>query len=86
MVISRFKICNACFLFQLIYPLYRFREAGFSTVTIGPVKGNTYKGKHGYPVKADLSVDDVTPHVSGFLTVFFCFACFHLIFVCMFIN
>lgn len=45
---------------ELLYPLYRFQEAGFTVVTIGPVKDNVYKGKHGYPVKADVSVDDIT--------------------------
>ena len=50
-------------LLQLIYPLYRFREAGFTTFTIGPAKDNTYKGKHGYPVKADFSIDDIKSEV-----------------------
>ncbi|XP_076435213.1 general stress protein 18-like [Babylonia areolata] len=44
---------------ELIYPLYRFQEAGYLTVTIGPVKDVVYKGKHGYPVKPDLSIDDI---------------------------
>ncbi|KAK7088270.1 general stress protein 18-like [Littorina saxatilis] len=44
---------------EVLYPLYRFQEAGYPTVTIGPVKGTTYNGKHSYPVVADMSVTDV---------------------------
>ncbi|KAL8571324.1 hypothetical protein ACOMHN_050574 [Nucella lapillus] len=44
---------------EVIYPLYRFQEAGYTTITIGPDKETTYKGKHGYPVKSDLAIDEI---------------------------
>jgi len=45
---------------ELLYPFYRMQEAGLDTVLIGPKAGAQYKGKHGYPVKSDVSIDDVT--------------------------
>jgi protease I len=42
---------------EVWYPLYRFREAGATVVTVGAVAGQTYTSKLGYPVKADLSYD-----------------------------
>lgn len=33
---------------ELIYPLHRFREEGATVFTIGPEKGKSYAGKHGY--------------------------------------
>ena len=44
---------------EVMYPLYRFREAGASVVTIG-VEAKEYKGKYGYPVKAEKRATDVT--------------------------
>lgn len=40
---------------ELWYPKIRLEEAGVNVATAGPVAGNIYKGKHGYPCKADLS-------------------------------
>ncbi len=40
---------------ELWYPKIRLEEAGFEVVVAGPVAGHIYKGKHGYPCKADLS-------------------------------
>lgn len=40
---------------ELWYPKIRLEEAGFHVDVAGPVAGNIYKGKHGYPCKADLS-------------------------------
>jgi len=44
---------------ELTYPLYRLREEGCTTFTIGAKKGNEYKGKHGYPIKAEKGYDEV---------------------------
>lgn len=43
---------------ELLYPLYRLREAGFSVDVAAPAAG-TITGKHGYTVAANLGVDDV---------------------------
>jgi len=45
---------------ELWYPLLRLREAGFETFTVGPEEGKVYNSKHGYPCKADRSIDHVT--------------------------
>ena len=44
---------------ELQYPKYRLREAGKQVVIAGEKRGEIYKGKHGYPAKADLSFDEV---------------------------
>jgi len=44
---------------EVWYPLFRLREAGAEVVTVGPKAGETYGSKLGYPVKADLSFDQV---------------------------
>jgi len=44
---------------EVWYPLFRFIEAGAKVVTIGAVAGQTYTSKLGYPVKAELSYDEV---------------------------
>jgi protease I len=43
---------------EVWYPLLRFQEAGAEVVTVGPVAGQEYKSKLGYPVKADISYDN----------------------------
>ena len=45
---------------ELIYPYYRFIEAGFKVDLIGPKKG-VFHGKSGYSMKADKSIDEVKP-------------------------
>jgi len=45
---------------EVWYPLLRLREAGYETFTIAPEKGKSYNSKHGYPCKADYSIDEVT--------------------------
>ena len=42
---------------ELWYPYYRLLEEGFEVKLIGP-ETKTYKSKHGYPAKADLSVNE----------------------------
>lgn len=44
---------------ELWYPKLRLEEAGFHTAIAGPIAGSIYKGKHGYPCKADLSFKEV---------------------------
>ena len=43
---------------ELLYPLYRFREAGAEVTVVGP-KRTTYHSKHGYPVDADRASSEV---------------------------
>lgn len=43
---------------ELLYPKIRLTEEGANTVVAGP-EIKMYRGKNGYPVKADLSVGDV---------------------------
>ncbi len=40
---------------ELWYPKIRLQEAGFHTVIAGPAADQTYKGKNGYPCKAEIS-------------------------------
>lgn len=42
---------------ELQYPKYRLIEAGAEVVVAGQEAGRTYRGKHGYPQKADATVD-----------------------------
>ncbi len=44
---------------ELWYPKIRLEEAGHLVPVAGPVAGHVYKGKHGYPCKADLSFKEV---------------------------
>ncbi|XP_002737725.1 protein/nucleic acid deglycase 2-like [Saccoglossus kowalevskii] len=46
---------------ELWYPLLRFREEGMETITIGPEKDKIYKSKNGYPCKADVDIETVSP-------------------------
>lgn len=44
---------------ELLYPLYRLREEGATVTVVGTGSADTYKSKHGYPVKADVEATDV---------------------------
>jgi protease I len=44
---------------EVWYPLFRFQEAGATVITVGAKAGETYTSKLGYPVKCQLSYDDV---------------------------
>lgn len=46
---------------ELQYPKYRLLETGAKFVVAGPKGGEIYKGKNGYPQKADISLDQVNP-------------------------
>lgn len=43
---------------ELLYPLYRLREAGAEVTVVGP-EARAYTSKHGYPVEADKASRDV---------------------------
>lgn len=45
---------------ELLVPYYRLREEGLA-VDIASLKQGTIKGKHGYEVKVDMTLDDVHP-------------------------
>jgi protease I len=44
---------------ELWYPFLRFKEAGAAVTVVGPERGKTYHSKHGYPVQADKSIQEV---------------------------
>lgn len=44
---------------ELWYPRYRLIEAGAEVVLAGPDQNVVYKGKHGYPCKPDIAIDQV---------------------------
>jgi protease I len=58
------------FILQVWYPLLRLREAGYKTITIAPEEGKVYNSKHGYPCKADTSIDSVSNEVVQLLYPF----------------
>jgi len=39
---------------EVIYPYYRFIEAGFDVKVVGPEKNKEYKGKFGVSIKSHL--------------------------------
>jgi len=46
---------------ELWYPRLRLREAGGRVTVAGPESGRVYQSKHGYPCRADASVDALSP-------------------------
>ena len=44
---------------ELMYPYYRFQEAGYQVVVVGPRVKETYNGEHGLTITADLSPAEV---------------------------
>lgn len=44
---------------EVIYPYYRFKEAGYNVIIIGPKSDKEYTGKFGIPVKSDLTPGQV---------------------------
>ncbi|HSW86568.1 MAG TPA: type 1 glutamine amidotransferase domain-containing protein [Rhabdochlamydiaceae bacterium] len=44
---------------ELWYPKIRLEEEGHKVVVAGPISGQIYKGKHGYPCKADVAINEV---------------------------
>ncbi|MFD5226749.1 type 1 glutamine amidotransferase domain-containing protein [Microbacterium sp. NPDC058342] len=45
---------------ELWYPYYRLLEEGADVTIVGSGRQETFKGKLGMPVKADVSIDDVS--------------------------
>jgi protease I len=41
------------------YPILRLREEGAEVVVVGPEKGKIYHGKHGYPMRSEVSSREV---------------------------
>ena len=46
---------------EVWYPLLRLREEGINVKTIGPGGKEVYPSKEGYPVKVDVSIENVKP-------------------------
>ena len=44
---------------ELMYPYYRFQEAGYQVVVVGPKAKETYHGEHGICIKSDLAPEAV---------------------------
>ncbi len=44
---------------ELWYPKLRLEEAGHEVLVAGPEAGKPYTGKHGYPCKADVAIQDI---------------------------
>jgi len=44
---------------ELMYPYYRFQEAGYQVFVVGPKAKEMYNGEHGLTIKSDLSPEDV---------------------------
>jgi protease I len=44
---------------EVWYPYYRLKEAGAEVVAVGARAGETYYGKYGYPMLADLSYEEI---------------------------
>ena len=44
---------------EVWYPYYRLKEAGAEMITVGAKAGEIYTSKLGYPVKAELSYDEL---------------------------
>ena len=43
---------------ELWYPYYRLQEAGAQVQVVGSGRKDSFESKHGYPVKADLSISE----------------------------
>jgi protease I len=46
---------------EVVYPYYRFKEAGYDVKLVGPEKDREYKGKFGVILKSDLTASVVNP-------------------------
>lgn len=44
---------------EVWYPLLRLREEGFEVITVEPNGRKDYRGKNGYPITVDKSIDEV---------------------------
>lgn len=50
---------------EVWYPYYRFTEAGATVVFAAAAAGVTYTSKVGYPVKSDISYEQLAPDFDG---------------------
>jgi len=44
---------------EFMYPYYRFQEAGYQVLVVGPKAKETYNGEHGMCIKSDLAPEEV---------------------------
>jgi len=44
---------------EFLYPYYRFQEEGYKVDVVASKAGETYRGKHGVPIKSNLSPEEV---------------------------
>jgi putative intracellular protease/amidase len=49
---------------EFLYPYYRFREEGYKADVVATGANETYIGKHGVPMKSDLSLVTSLKHFS----------------------
>jgi protease I len=54
---------------ELWYPVLRFRGAGADVVVASPARGTLYASKIGYPVRSDVSVEEIDPDDVGALII-----------------
>jgi len=54
---------------EMIYPFYKFREAGYEVKVVGPEKGKEYRGKYGTFLKSDLAVFEADPDDAAALII-----------------
>lgn len=54
---------------ELWYPKIRLEEAGHQTIIAGPIAGHIYKGKHGYPCKAEMSFKEAHAVLSAGIVI-----------------
>lgn len=54
---------------EVIYPYYRFQEAGYEVKVVGPEKGKQYKGKYGTFLKSDLAASEADPDDAAVLII-----------------
>ncbi len=53
---------------ELWYPKIRLTEAGAQVVVAAPQKGKVYRGKNGYPFKAEVTIDEIeADHFDGLI-------------------
>ena len=54
---------------EVIYPYYRFKDAGYEVKIAGPEKGKQYRGKYGTFLKSDLAVSEANPDDAAALII-----------------
>lgn len=54
---------------EVIYPYYRFKDAGYEVKVVGPEKGKQYSGKYGTFLKSDLAVSEADPDDAAALVI-----------------